>query len=50
MRDEAIARKSSCVCKRLVAALTTTRPGAIAALPTPKEIEVFLYLNSSLSE
>ncbi len=26
-------------------ALTTTRPGAIAALPTPSEIEVFLYLN-----
>ena len=26
-------------------ALTTTRPGAIAALPTPNEIEVFLYLN-----
>lgn len=30
-----------------VGALTTTRPGAIAALPTPKEIEVFLYLNQS---
>lgn len=28
-----------------VGALTTTRPGAIAALPTPSEIEVFLYLN-----
>ncbi|MGD1865488.1 MAG: carbohydrate kinase [Phormidesmis sp.] len=26
-------------------ALTMTRPGAIAALPTPNEIEVFLYLN-----
>ncbi|MEL7511543.1 MAG: carbohydrate kinase [Cyanobacteria bacterium J06554_3] len=26
-------------------ALTTTRPGAIAALPTPNEIEAFLYLN-----
>ena len=26
-------------------ALTTTRPGAIAALPTANEIEVFLYLN-----
>lgn len=29
-----------------VGALTTTRPGAIAALPTPKEVDVFLYLNS----
>jgi len=29
-----------------VSALTTTRPGAIAALPTPKEVEVFLYLNA----
>lgn len=29
-----------------VGALTTTRPGAIAALPTPKEVEVFLYLNA----
>ncbi|MGB3788133.1 MAG: carbohydrate kinase [Phormidesmis sp.] len=28
-----------------VGALTTTRPGAIAALPTANEIEVFLYLN-----
>lgn len=28
-----------------VGALTTTRPGAIAALPSPKEVEVFLYLN-----
>ncbi|MEL6471771.1 MAG: carbohydrate kinase [Cyanobacteria bacterium J06623_4] len=27
-------------------ALTTTRMGAIAALPTPSEIEVFLYLNT----
>lgn len=27
-------------------ALTTTRMGAIAALPTPSEIEVFLYLNA----
>ncbi|MEO1387275.1 MAG: carbohydrate kinase [Cyanobacteria bacterium J06634_6] len=26
-------------------ALTTTRLGAIAALPTPNEVEVFLYLN-----
>jgi len=49
MRDEAIARKAV-VYASAVAALTTTRPGAIAALPTPKEIEVFLYLNSSLSE
>ncbi|MFK8183265.1 MAG: carbohydrate kinase [Phormidesmis sp.] len=30
-----------------VSALTTTRPGAIAGLPTPKEIEVFLYLNEA---
>jgi fructokinase len=29
-----------------VGALTTTRPGAIAALPLPKEVEVFLYLNA----
>ena len=29
-----------------VSALTKTRPGAIAAFPTPKEVEVFLYLNS----
>ncbi|MEL7353053.1 MAG: carbohydrate kinase [Cyanobacteria bacterium P01_A01_bin.116] len=28
-----------------VSALTTTRPGAIAALPAPNEVEVFLYLN-----
>lgn len=28
-----------------VGALTTTRPGAIAALPAPNEVEVFLYLN-----
>ncbi len=28
-----------------VGALTTTRPGAIAAFPSPNEIEVFLYLN-----
>ena len=28
-----------------MSALTTTRPGAIAALPTANEIEVFLYLN-----
>jgi fructokinase len=28
-----------------VGALTTTRPGAIAALPSPNEVEVFLYLN-----
>jgi len=28
-----------------VSALTTTRPGAIAALPTPTEVDVFLYLN-----
>lgn len=28
-----------------MSALTTTRLGAIAALPTPNEIEVFLYLN-----
>lgn len=28
-----------------VSALTTTRPGAIAALPTPTEIAAFLYLN-----
>ena len=30
-----------------VGALTTTRPGAIAALPTPKEVDVFLYLHQS---
>ena len=29
-----------------VGALTTTRPGAIAALPSPKEVDVFLYLNA----
>jgi fructokinase len=29
-----------------VGALTTTRPGAIAALPSPKEVDVFLYLNT----
>ncbi|MGB3299375.1 MAG: carbohydrate kinase [Phormidesmis sp.] len=29
-----------------VGALTTTRPGAIAALPSAKEVEVFLYLNA----
>lgn len=29
-----------------VSALTSTRPGAIAGLPTPKEVEAFLYLNS----
>jgi fructokinase len=29
-----------------VAALTTTRAGAIAAQPSPKEVEVFLYLNT----
>ncbi|MGB7248289.1 MAG: carbohydrate kinase [Phormidesmis sp.] len=28
-----------------VGALTTTRPGAIAALPSPNEVDVFLYLN-----
>ena len=28
-----------------VSALTTTRPGAIAALPTATEVDVFLYLN-----
>ena len=28
-----------------VSALTTTRPGSIAALPTPTEVEAFLYLN-----
>ncbi len=31
-----------------VGALTTTRPGAIAALPTPNEVAVFLYLNPAL--
>ena len=29
-----------------VGALTTTRPGAIAALPSSKEVDVFLYLNA----
>lgn len=29
-----------------VGALTTTRPGAIAALPSPNEVDVFLYLNA----
>nr|WP_290226411.1 carbohydrate kinase [Trichocoleus desertorum] len=32
-----------------VGALTTTRPGAIAAQPTPAEVEAFLYLNQQLS-
>ena len=31
-----------------VGALTTTRPGAIAAQPTPAEVEAFLYLNQQL--
>lgn len=32
-----------------VGALTTTRPGAIAAQPTPAEVEAFLYLQQQLS-
>lgn len=43
--DEQSAQKAV-VYASAVGALTTTRPGAIAALPTPKEIEVFLYLNA----
>ncbi|HEY9805780.1 MAG TPA: PfkB family carbohydrate kinase, partial [Candidatus Obscuribacterales bacterium] len=31
-----------------VGALTTTRPGAIAAQPTPAEVDAFLYLNQQL--
>ena len=44
LHDEAAAREVVTFSSAM-GALTTTRPGAIAALPTPSEIEVFLYLN-----
>lgn len=44
LEDAAIARDVITYASA-VGALTTTRPGAIAALPTPNEVEVFLYLN-----
>jgi fructokinase len=45
IRDGEIARKVV-IYASAVGALTTTRPGAIAALPSPKEVDVFLYLNT----
>ena len=46
LADEAIARQAvTYACA--VAALTTTRMGAIAALPTVTEIDAFLYLNAA---
>ena len=44
LADAAIAREVVTYASA-VGALTTTRPGAIAALPTPNEVEVFLYSN-----
>ena len=39
------AAREAVVYASAVSALTQTRPGAIAALPTAKEVDVFLYLN-----
>ncbi|MGC1308034.1 MAG: carbohydrate kinase [Phormidesmis sp.] len=44
LRDAEVAR-SVVRYASAVGALTTTRPGAIAALPSSNEVEVFLYLN-----
>ncbi len=45
IKDSDVAREVV-VYASAVGALTTTRPGAIAALPSPKEVDVFLYLNA----
>lgn len=45
LQDAATAR-SVIAYASAVGALTTTRAGAIAALPAPNEVQVFLYLNS----
>ncbi|MEM9162675.1 MAG: carbohydrate kinase [Cyanobacteria bacterium P01_F01_bin.4] len=44
LRDAELAR-TLVVYASAVGALTTTRPGAIAAQPTPKEVDAFLFLH-----
>lgn len=47
--SDPVAAKKVVTYASAVGALTTTRPGAIAAQPTPAEIEAFLYLQQQLS-
>ncbi|MFE4108241.1 carbohydrate kinase family protein [Almyronema epifaneia] len=47
--EDAIAAQSLIAYASAVAALTTTRPGAIAAQPSAQEVEAFLYLQQSLA-
>jgi fructokinase len=47
--SDPVAAKKVVTYASAVGALTTTRPGAIAAQPTPAEVEAFLYLQQQLS-